>query len=93
MIYLIRCKANNRVFIGCGYFDWNAALRSFERGSFRIPAMQLDWNTYGKDSFEMEVLEQPWRCNQFKRHRYYVNEFFSYILDKGYNKLIKKIKD
>lgn len=59
-VYQIKNNANNKVFIGSNLniqAIFNRTKMELNYGTFRIKEIQKDWNEYGEDKFDFDVLE------------------------------------
>lgn len=60
-IYSIRCKANNRVYIGSSVQvkrRFYLHKRDLMAGCHHSPRLQAAWNKYGPDAFDFDIVEQ-----------------------------------
>lgn len=84
-IYLIRCKSLDKIYIGSTTQNFRARFSNHCKfllsNSLGNKELQNDYNTYGADNFEFEVLET---CSEniVNREQYYIN-----LLQPYYNKL------
>jgi len=88
-IYKIENKINGKVYIGSSK---NVGKRLKEhqrllnRNKHLNDYIQDDWNKYGKDAFEFNIIEELDNLNElFTKERFYIIKFNSLNRDKGYN--------
>lgn len=94
-IYLIRCSANGRVYIGRTrdpFIRWQQHINALRSNRHHICLMQHDFNKYGENEFAFTVLE---RVDFHTRHREkeFMQFFDSFNPNKGYNYLDSYIGD
>ena len=85
-IYMIKCKINNKVYIGQSKnikkrFNYHRS--ALNRNNHDNDLLQNDWNKYGQDYFEFNIIVE---CEEHKLNeleREYINEYKS--CDFGYN--------
>ena len=85
-IYMIRCKINNKIYIGQSKniekrFSYHRS--ALNRNNHDNDLLQNDWNKYGQDYFEFNIIVE---CEEHKLNeleREYINEYKS--CDFGYN--------
>ena len=90
-IYMIRCKINNKVYIGRSKNikdRWKQHKRELRNNKHYNKNIQKDWNKYGQDCFEFNIIVE---CEEYKLNeleRKYINEYKS--CDFGYNMTLGK---
>lgn len=91
-IYLIRCTANNKIYIGS-----TSNLRKRQHDHFADMArnahsnkhMQSAWNKYGSDTFTFEVLEYVMPWSRIDREQYWLDKLKPYDHSIGFNVAIR----
>lgn len=90
-VYLIRCKANGRIYIGSSrniYYRFTDHKRFLKNGIHHCRKMQDDYDLFGADSFEYQIVELCSEQDKLKLEKYYMEEVYhSLNTDNGYNKL------
>lgn len=94
-IYVIRNKVTNKVYVGSSKSipaRWLGHLSSLRKNSHHSSLLQNDWNKYGEDSFQIEVLEYVEDHSLLlSKEVEYIKELDALNPAKGYNKVgIKK---
>ena len=85
-IYIIKCKINNKVYVGCTedinkrWWNHRTYLRN---GTHNSKKLQEDWNKYGEDNFEFEVIQECEPKNKYELEEFWINELNSF--NEGYN--------
>lgn len=102
MVYAIRCKKNGRIYVGIT-FDLTVRVithfRELEHGtkgctkrSGNTWLWQEDYNKYGRDAFEVYVIEENIPASERrKRESYYIEKYGAAKKGRGYNKLTERI--
>lgn len=89
-IYLIRCKENGRIYIGSSknvYYRLTDHKRFLKNGLHHCREMQNDYNLYGSDSFEYQIIEFCSEQGRLKREKYYMEDVYcSLNTPNGYNR-------
>lgn len=87
-IYAIRCKSNNKLYIGRttnlkqrvnNHFD------NLKGNSHKILDLQEDFNKYGIDNFEVYLLEENIDYTERKKEYDYMREYNTFSKEYGYN--------
>lgn len=87
-IYAIRCKPNNKLYIGRttnlkqrvnNHFD------NLKGNSHKILDLQEDFNKYGIDNFEVYLLEENIDYTERKKEYDYMREYNTFSKKYGYN--------
>lgn len=88
-IYLIRCKENGRIYIGSSknvYYRLTDHKRFLRNGLHHCRKMQDDYNLYGADTFEYQIIEFCSEQERLKREKYYMEDVYcSLNTPNGYN--------
>lgn len=88
-IYIIRNIANGKLFVGMAEdFRKRKAeyLGALRRGNMKNPAMQEDFNLFGENEFEIELIEACGKEEMGGRKRFWIDHFGSDNKMMGYNK-------
>ena len=87
-IYIIRNTVNGKVYIGQSRRISNREYSHFhalEKGTHYNKHLQRSYNTYGRDAFMFEVIEWCDVSELDEREKYYIKEYDSMNINKGYN--------
>lgn len=87
-IYIIRNTVNGKVYIGQSRRISNREYSHFhalEKGTHYNKHLQRSYNTYGRDAFVFEVIEWCDVSELDEREKYYIKEYDSMNINKGYN--------
>lgn len=87
-IYLIICKANNKIYVGAtidlkGRYNRHSC--DLKNGNHGNPQMQSDFDKYGKTEFEFVVLQRCGKEDLDRFEHYYFGVFDTLDPLKGYN--------
>lgn len=85
-IYKITCKVNNKVYIGQSVAikrRWKEHLRLLKKNCHHNFKLQSDYNIYGQDNFNFQILELCQKKELDKKEQLYIKIFDSYNC--GYN--------
>lgn len=88
-IFTIRNIANNKLYVGMADdFRKRKAeyLCTLRRGNMKNPAIQEDFNLFGENEFEIELIEQCGKEEMSGRKRFWIDHFGSANRMMGYNK-------
>lgn len=80
VIYAIRCKQNNRMYIGCTFIQMAEAnfkrlLMDAPKEKYSNVLMQRDFNLYGRDSFELIILDKCSGSGRDEDKQKYIDKF------------------
>lgn len=81
-IYKIICTKNSRYYIGSAKNikrRWNRHLNDLKNNKHVNIHMQRAYNKYGKDSFNIEILEYCNECDILIREQFYLDKMMPYI--------------
>lgn len=90
-IYKITCLINNKVYIGQSIDikrRWKEHQYRLNSNTHENLHLQNTWNTYGKDNFNFEVLEECNKKDLNDKETFYINQYQSHDYKYGYNKTI-----
>ena len=86
-IYMIRCKPNEKVYVGESEDiekRWYRHRWSLNNNSHENYELQEDWNTYGEGNFEFKVIQKCKKENLYELEIIHIEQFEAF--EKGYNK-------
>lgn len=87
-IYYIKCKTNNKIYIGSAKnikYRFSRHKNDLKKHKHHSPHLQRAWNLYGENSFEFGIIEN---CNIEEmeiRENHWINLFKSYKRKFGFN--------
>lgn len=87
-IYAIRCKSNGKVYIGrTTRLDERIKIHFTElkSGRHKIKSLLEDFNKYGRDNFEVYVLEKDIPYSERYKEYEYMKMYNSFDIEYGYN--------
>ncbi len=87
-IYLIRCLANDKVYVGSAVViarRWRLHRFNLGKGNHHSRYLQRAWNKYGADAFLWEVLEAVEPARLVEREQCYIDQFQSANPRHGFN--------
>ena len=95
-IYAIRCKNNGKLYIG-KTTKLNERIQAhfseLKNGKHSVKAMIDDFNKYGKDGFEIYILEENVTYENRQKEYEYMRMYNSFDEKYGYNRGDKKKKE
>ena len=79
-IYMIRCKINNKIYIGRSKNikdRWKQHKKELRNNKHCNKNIQKDWNKYGQDNFEFNIIVECEEDKLNELERKYINEYKS----------------
>ena len=92
-IYMIKCKINNKVYIGQSKNikdRWKQHKKELRNNKHDNKNIQKDWNEYGQNSFEFNIIAECEENELNELEKKYINEYKSYDKNFGYNMTLGK---
>jgi group I intron endonuclease len=89
-VYIIRCKVTGKVYVGSSkniQARWQGHKVSIKRGKHHSRKLQEDWNKYGENAFEFEIVKEVADGFMTVYEQLYINQYDS--CTNGYNVLEK----